>query len=419
MTKMYKKIFKVFFAAVLLSGSCSSIPSVPTLQPTVQTTNTPQMLTTATSAPASQLPTQLSTPQMPSIPTLSELAIESKTPLATRTIVVEPTYTHIFETPIGSKVPIFPGAHDVYYDYFPSTTGEAGNSVYYQTDAEQTDIQIFYMEELVHAGWAWVYTEVGESLVITAPAPALIMEFRKGEENIGIAASGFGAGITIVFAAVDYSGFSQMTGFIGGIAGGLDLMGPDEDEAQADVMQFSSTLLEFRHPSNWLATDSLMQIFETDDNINFISGTRNCGVHMENCFVNFADLTGSHFDIPASIRTHPKMYGLSLEEANVLRWEQLNSSINSKRYAFPEDLTLPGSPETIEVRNIELGDGTPAIQRIYRWKQENVENSITSTYTLFMSGDLLMEFHTDFTSDEWKNEQSIINQVIAGMKIVP
>lgn len=353
------------------------------------------------------------------MPTLSELVIKTKTPPATEEIMVEPTNTIVFATPLGSKVPVPPEAHDVYYGYFPSTTGETGNSVYYQITGEPNNIQTFYMEELVNAGWTWVYTEAGESLVITAPAPVLIMEFRKGEEKIGIAASGFGPDTSIVFAAVDQSGFSQMTGFIGGIAGGLDLMGPDKDEVRVDVMKFSSILLEFKHPSNWLATDSFMQIFESDGNIIFISDTKDCGIHMEICFVNFADLTGSHFDIPVSIRTHPEMSELTLEEANELRWEKLKSSNNAKRYAIPEDLTLPGSLENIEVRNITLGDGTPAIQRIYKWKHENVENPIISTYTLFMSRDLLVEFHTDFTSQEWENQQSTIDQIIKSMQIVP
>lgn len=400
---MYKKLLAVFFTATLFTGSCSSTPPA-----------------TVTPTPTSQPPTEaVSTPLGFAIPTPTPLPTLTAVPIVTKEIVVESISTGVFATPVGSRAPVYPGAQKVFYDYFSPTPGEAGNSVYYQSTAPLDDIQAFYMQELVNAGWEWVYTEAGTSLVTTAPTPTLIMEFRKGEEKLGLAAAEFGTEGFLVFAAVGFSGYQQITGYIGGIAGGLDLMGPTKDDAQADMMQFSSTLLEFRHPSNWLANDALMQIFDADGDVYLLPDTGNCGLHMEICFVNFANLTGSHFDIPVSIRAHPEMSGLTLEEANTSRWEELNSNIHAKRYAIPEDLSLPGTLETIEIRNITLGDGTPAIQRIYQWKHENETNPITSTYTLFLSGDMLLEFHTDYSNAEWEKEQSNLDHVIATMKIVP
>ena len=56
---------------------------------------------------------------------------------------------------------------------------------------------------------------------------------------------------------------------------------------------------------------------------------------------------------------------------------------------------------------------------MYRWKQEDVEEPIISTYTLFVSRDLLVEFHTDFIQEEWGEWQTTVNEVIAGIKTVP
>ena len=402
---MGKRILVSLFITSLLLAACGSTPPTPTAEPTIELV-TPQMLVA---------------PTQPPLPTLTMM------PLATSTIFVEPTNTAAPATPIeihmtsvvDADVPVFPGATEVYYDYIPSPTGEPGDSVYYQVDAELDDIQAFYMEQLVNAGWSWVYTESGYSLMSTAEAPALVMEFRKGAEKLGLAASGFGAGTTIVFAAIGLSGYYQFTGFISGIAGGLDLSGPSRDESRAEAMRFSSLHVEFRHPSNWLARDGFLQIFESDKNVYFVSDSKTCTDAMEPCFVNFGDLTGAHFDIPISLRIHPSMAGLTLEQADALRWEKLNAIVPNKRFYFPEDLTQQGSLEIIEVRSIQLADGTPALQRIYQWNQLDVADPLISTYTLFLSGDMLMEFHTDFTTNEWDSMKSIIEQVIASMEPVP
>jgi hypothetical protein len=297
-------------------------------------------------------------------------------------------------------------------------TGQPGNTIYYPVSAQISEIEIFYMDELIRDGWEWVYTEAGESLGTSMPAPALMMEFKKGDRKLGIAAHGFGGGL-IVFAGMNISGAELTANFIGAIAGGLDLMGPSESDIKPGAMHFSSALLEFSHPSDWLATDQLILIFQTDNAINYYPNMGHCSVDMNICFVTFSVLKGFHFDHPVSIRVHPELAGMTLEEADELRWNEINSNASAleQRYHYPEDLAQAGSLEIIQIHDIVLEDGTPAIQRVYRWKQDDVEEFIIGTYTLFVSGDILMEFHTDFTSEDWDEIDDTVEQVIASMKI--
>jgi hypothetical protein len=393
--KMHRKKFIVFTAIILLTGACNSIQSAPVSPTVIQPTNT------------TVIPTKSPTLEPPT---------ETATPYPTQPILVEPTQVNISRIPIEYEIPIFPGAGDVSYNIMATIAGEPGNSVLYGISASISEVEAFYMEELTQDGWTWVYTETGESLVTSFPAPALIMEFKKGEHKLGIAANEFG-GELIMLAGMDISGTELISRYIGAIAGGFDLMGAPESAIKPDALHFSSTLLEFSHPTDWFATDQLMRIFDSDTAINYYPNEGNCSVHMKPCFVTFSVIKGAHFDTPISIRVYPELAGMSLEEANTWRWNELNSVVSEVRYNFPEDLTQAGTLESIEVRTLTLGDGTPAIQRVYRWKQKNVEEFIIGTYTLFTSGDFLVEFHTDFTSETWQELRSIVGQVIASMKI--
>ncbi len=401
---MHKKIFTIFFIAIFFTGSCSSIPAAPASQPVAPSTNTPFV---PTLFPTSMPPTETAAPQVTDL-----ILIEP-------TYAIEPSSIITSTIPADSQIPLFPGAQNVAYNFAETMIGQPGNTVYYTVPETPGEVQAFYMEELTRDGWEWVYTESGESLATTVPSPASLMEFKRGEQKLGIAAHEFWGEGSIVLAGVNISGAKLITSYIGGIAGGLDLMGPVESDVKPDVMQFSSTLMEFNHPSNWLATDELMQIFYTDNAINYFEHKNDCSVEMDTCFANFAVLTGSHFDKPISIRAHPEMANLTLEEASARRWDELIeiASTQNSRYNFPEDLAQAESIQTIEVRNMQLSDGTPAIQRIYRWKQKDVKEFIIGAYTLFVNEDLLMELHTDFTSEEWKKERPTVDQVIASMKI--
>ncbi len=196
-------------------------------------------------------------------------------------------------------------------------------------------------------------------------------------------------------------------------------MGPFESKAGPKAMRFSSVLLEFTHPAEWLVTDQAMQIFETDSAVNYIPNAHSCSVDMVPCFVNFSASPSMHFDIPISIRVHPKLANRTLEEANILRWEELQSlaSAPAKCCFFPEHFALAGSLESLEEHNITLADGTPAFQRVYRWKQEDVAEPIISTYTLFISARTLVEIHSDFITADWEEIRATVDQVIGTMKL--
>jgi hypothetical protein len=395
---MDRKVFVIFIIVILAAGACVSTPSAPAVVPTLQPTATSSVPT---------LP-----PTFTATVTAQPVNLITSTPIPTQTVVVI--------TPLAPEIPVAPGARQLTRNYADFLTGQTGNTLYLSDSTDVDEIEIFYMDELVNLGWKWVYTETGESLVTTIPAPALIMEFKKEEHKLGIAAIRFDDGL-IVLAGMDISGTQLASGYIGGIAGGFDLISPSESAIRPGAMHFSSTLLEFSHPSDWLATDQLISIFETDKAVNYYPNKNRCSVNMDICFVTFSVLRGFHFDHPISIRAHPDLANMTLEEASKLRWDDLkaNASAQERRYRYPEDLARADSLESIEVRAITLGDGTPAIQRIYRWKQDDVDEFIIGTYTLFISRGTLMEFHTDFTSDGWNEVRGIVNQVVAGMKINP
>lgn len=377
----------------------------------------------ATNSPErSETPTPFSLPSTwTPAPVSNPFPTETATTDAVNLISVEPTHT-IFPTPSAQyEIPIFPGVETVERDISEYMTGKRGYSVYYVAPATISEIESFYRDELTREGWTWVYTDSGESLTPTLLSPTVIMEFHKDGHKLGIVIQGFavaGAEV-IVLAGVDISGGELTMAFIGAVSGGLDWMGPSEVDTRPDAMHFTSNRVEFSHPFNWLVTDQLMEIYHTDEAVNYRPQADSCRTTLENCFVNF--WTGSHFDIPVSIRAHPEWADLPLEEASTLRWEQLQSiaAARNKGYYFPEELAVEGSLESIDVHTFTLKDGTPAVQHMYRWKQTDVAEPIISTYTLFRSGVVLLEFHTDFLSQEWEEVRATFDQVISSIKIVP
>ena len=402
---------------VIFLSSCKNAIQTPT-SPPVEPFAAPGATVTATST----IPPTL-TPAL--IPTTTQTNI----PTPTKQPVIEPTFTPflIESTPLNSDIPVIPNAQNVSNaDWVVEIFGKRGNTISYQVDASLEEIKSFYLDQLQKEGWTWVYTDSGESLITTSPGPALFMEFRKDNTRLGVGAIGFGffGEGAPVFAGTGYSGATLVLYYIAGIAGGFDLSGAREEDMKQDAMVFTSEYLEFKHPSNWHPNENLMQIIPAGKDIIFISDAGSCKVTQQPCFVNFTDLLGSQFDIPISIRLHPELFDLTLEQADTIRWEELNNMIPNQKYDFPENLMKPGSLESIEVRAIVLGDGTPALQRIYRWEGEGTEGAaipghFISTYTLYKSSGLLIEFHTDFTSEEWQKEKSTIDHMISGMVTVP
>ncbi|MBC7875999.1 MAG: hypothetical protein H7Y59_02405 [Anaerolineales bacterium] len=412
---MFKRIALMIFGISLFTSSCNPFSAASTPQIATQTVT-------------------LFTPAAFEISTLTPTPIGTPTIFVTKPILVEPTYTTfpgestpIELTPVDSIIPILPNAQNVSNaDWVVDVFGKRGETVSFQVDASLEDIKLFYLDELQKEGWTWIYTDYGESLVTTSPSPALFMEFRKDDTRLGVGAIGFGffGEGTSVFVGTGYSGATLVSYYIGMIAGGLDLFGAKEEDVKQDAMLFSSTIVEFKHPSNWHVTENLMQTIDTEGAIIFFSEAGSCTVTQQPCFVNFTNLLGSQFDIPTSIRIHPEMSDLTLEEADSIRWEELKNIIPNQTYNFPENLVKPGSLESIDVRNIVLGDGASALQRTYKWKAEAIQESVIpetfiSTYTLFMSAGLLVEFHADFTNEEWSVEKSNIDQMISGIITIP
>ena len=163
-----------------------------------------------------------------------------------------------------------------------------------------------------------------------------------------------------------------------------------------------------------------MQTFDGDDNSIYLlePPSQPCNADFEPCFVVFSDWSGSQYNPSVSIRLQSELSGLSLEQADALRWQQLNSPSNP--YVFPEDLAATGSLQTLETRIFTLANGAPAIQRIFQWKQLKLDQTIMiGSYILFLSQGGYVEFHTDYTSAEWELMKPLIEQVVTSMESPP
>ena len=248
----------------------------------------------------------------------------------------------------------------------------------------------------------------------------LILEFKKDGDKLGILAYGPEEGGAMTFAAVGYSGYFQFVSLLAGMGDSASVSTPSKEDIQPTSMQFSSPFLKFQHPSSWIAQDQLLQTFNGDENSIYLleAPSPPCNAEFEPCFVTFSDWSGSQYDLPVSIRFQSDLSGLSLEQADALRWQQLNSPSNP--YVFPEDLAATGSLQTLETSNFTLANGAPAIQRVFQWKQVKLDQTIiVGSYILFLSQGGYVEFHTDYTSAEWELMKPLIEQVITSMESTP
>lgn len=385
----------ILLAAIL--SSCKNAIQVPTSAP-AEAFSTPQGIDTLT-------------PFIPMTITMTPLPTATPTNTPTQTPIPSPSVTI---PPLDTSIPIPPGVFDLREGFFSS---EGIDSLFFM---HQTilldDLRQFYMTELASSGWEWVYTEEGSSNIPETGARLLILEFKKDGQKLGILAYGSEEGGAFVSAAVGYSGYFQ---FIILVLSSVDgtVSSPSLEEIQPDSMQFSSPFLSFKHPSHWVAQDRLMQLFYGDDGTYMLEEETTCTVEFDPCLVAFVDLSNSHFDVPVSIRIHPDLAGLSLEEADALRWQQLNSP--SIPYRFPEDVAEAGTLKSLETRTFTLTDGRPAIQRIYQWKQLKFSGTMFGTYTLFSSPNGYIEFHTDYRSDQWDFMKPLIEGVNASMSASP
>jgi len=194
--------FIMFFALFLSSCGVSPISPIPT-STVALVTREPPFLPTLTQTPPPTIPIQ----------TILE---------PTETSTLEPTET---PTLLNTVIPIPPDITEV-SEGFLSYTG--ADSIFFTTSetVQIEDLRLFYMTELVNAGWTWVYTDIGISQVPESETNLLILEFKKDGDKLGILAYGPEEGGAITFAAVGYSGYYQFIYLLGGMgAGDVKLLG--------------------------------------------------------------------------------------------------------------------------------------------------------------------------------------------------
>lgn len=362
----------------------------------------------------------LVTQESPFLPTMTQTPPPT---LPIQTVTLEPTETSNpkpTETPtlLNTVIPIPPDITEVREGFLSYNTDT--DSIFFLSETVQIeDLRLFYMTELINAGWTWVYTDIGISQVPSSQTSLLILEFKKDGDKLGILAYGPEEGGAMAFAAIGYSGYFQFLYLLAGMGDSASVSRPSKEDIQSTSMQFSSPFLKFQHPSSWIAQDQLMQTFNVDDNgIYILEAPPSCNADFEPCFVTFSDWSGGQYNPPVSIRIQSDLSGLSLEQADALRWQQLNSPSNP--YIFPEDLAATGSLQTLETRTYTLANGAPAIQRTFQWKQLKLDQTIIiGSYILFLSQGEYVEFHTDYTSAEWEFMKPLIEQVITSMESTP
>lgn len=413
MKKRYFK-FLLFLSLGISFTACN--PTTPT--PIVMLPGSILTTPTVTVPSPTPSPSVISTPEPTAIPTLSS----SPSPV-------------IITTSKTAQIPVMPEA---VFDEMSTELGLAlsqllGHEVIsYNVPASLEAVGDFYRSELTTQGWEWIYTDIGESLALSRPAPILIQEFKQDTNRLAVVVLyGFGfsdnTSPALVIAGANIASDQIISSFVSLIASGLDLGPPNEGTEQPHAIHFTSPLIQFSHPSNWLPTRLQMISFETDTNgnpTNVLPLSRRCANDDEICFVNFAFLTGSLFDVPVMIRVYPDQIEITIETFDDQRWARLvataeNSSTSLNNVERPEDLIDKGSLEPIETKPITLQDGTPAFQRFYRWRQVGLSTPLVSSYTLFKRNDAIIEFHTDFTEDEWATFGPVVQEVISDIQLAP
>jgi hypothetical protein len=199
-----------------------------------------------------------------------------------------------------------------------------------------------------------------------------------------------------------------------------------QDVPQA-AMRFTSSFLQFNHPANWLPTRQKPFELQTDieeGSINILADPRGCATGDQVCLVTFALIPTSFFYGPVMIRLHPGQEQTTLEALDAQKWAALTEA--AQRSSFPsrdvrryEDLVTANSLELLKVTPLTLSDGTPTLQRIYRWRQVGLSLPLVSSYTLLKRNDMIIEFHTDFTEEEWNTLGPSVQDVILGIEVAP
>lgn len=390
----------------------------------------------ATPTPVVILPTPTVTAPtiIPPPPIPSPSATLSPQPTAISTSIASPSSvaTRISGT---TQIPVMPGAilDEASTGWGMTLSQFLGQEVVsYNTSTSLEAIRDFYQDEMANQGWEWIFTDMGESLALSRPIPILVQEFKHGANRLAVVAiEGFGfrnnTPAILVLSGTNVSSGELITFFRSLIAGGLDLGPPNEGDVRPQAMRFTSPLLQFDHPSNWFPTQLQMSGFQTDtqgSTTNIFPEPRYCAYDNETCFVNFAFLTGSLFEVPVMVRVYPSQAETTLDTFDAQRWARLvataeNPPTSLNNVERPEDMIDKGSLETIETKPITFKDGTPALQRVYRWRQVGLSIPLVSSYILFKHKDTIIEFHTDLTEEEWTSLGPAVQQVISGIELTP
>jgi hypothetical protein len=373
---------------------------------------TPTLPVTSTALPTQALPT-------PSVPV---------TATTMPTVAPSPTSTRVVTPAESFQIPVMPEAQTD--GPFSKILGKRGVSNTVLADLEA--VQNFYQETLTSQGWEWIFTDVGQAIVFDGVSPILAQEFKQGDHRLAIVAieeraSDKTTATSLVMSAQDISSGELFFSFNTLMSTLYSVSGMSGDASEEDIkpatLQFNSEIIRFKHPSNWFPTRVQMITFPTDigaNNINILR--KRCANNHQTCFVNFLFLTGAIYPIPVSIRTHSVESETTLEYFDTQRWAELintpeNQLSNPDNIEWPEDLTEAGSLETIEINSVVLQDGTPALQRIYHWRQTGLSTPLIGSYTLFKRNDSIIEFHTDFTEEEWAANGPHVQETILSIEL--
>ncbi|MCP4360370.1 MAG: hypothetical protein GY796_20370 [Chloroflexi bacterium] len=294
-------------------------------------------------------------------------------------------------------------------------------------------VRDFYQEALIAQGWEWVYTDIGQGLSPTGLTPILAQEFKRGEYRLAVVAIDNFNFFTpenppsvLILSAQDTSSGEIMFFFSSLMAEATAHVKPKTEDINLSRMEFTSDLIRFEHPGSWIPTRTQMITFPTDTGekkINILQ--KRCANDNEVCFVNFMLFGGNtQYQAPVSIRVYPVQAETTLENFDALRWTELTNTMEDplaipEQIEWPEDLTDSDSLETIEIKSITLQDDTPSLQHTYRWQQVDLSTPLVSSYTLFKYNEnTIIEFHTDFTKEEWTIFGPTVQESILSIEIV-
>lgn len=236
-------------------------------------------------------------------------------------------------SPTGEVVSLIPVMPQAAMPDAPSPPPMVQDLVGYEVPAMLEEIRDFYLENLTVQGWDWVYTEIGESLILGRPTNILVQEFRRGQIRLAIVAiDGHVFSISppgaAVIAATNFTGEQLMTLLTGGT---LDIVynmaGGAQEVVDPRAMQFASPLLQFNHPSDWFPTQPPPFNFRTDieeGTINIFEDPTRCATNEVICFINFTLLGSSGFSpSPVALRIYSDQADGSLESFDIERWATL------------------------------------------------------------------------------------------------